>query len=359
MVMLKKAKKEKVFVGLSGGVDSSVAAKRLIDDGYDVVGVFIKTWQPEFLACNWEAERLDAMRVAAHLNIPFYTCDAEAAYRDDVALYMIEEYKKGRTPNPDVMCNRHVKFGAFLAYAMAHGASKVATGHYARVVLRDGSYHLLRGVDSAKDQSYFLWTLTQEQLSRALFPVGDTTKPMIRAEAEKRGLPTFKKGDSQGVCFLGEVDMKDFLSHYVTATKGDVLAPDGTVVGTHDGALYYTLGQRHGFSIFTTHTESAAHYVIAKDVAQNTITVATEPRVLRGNTVTLASCNFIQEVPPACMAQFRYRQTPFNVRVTQTGPQSATLTVEDSDIDMPSPGQSCVLYTGDECIGGGIIDAVA
>lgn len=354
-----QSKKETVFVGLSGGVDSSVSARRLIDAGYNVVGVFIKTWQPDFLVCNWESERLDAMRVAAHLGIPFYTCDAEASYRDDVAMYMINEYKKGRTPNPDVMCNQFVKFGNFLEYAKVNGANKIATGHYARVEEHEGHYSLFRGVDANKDQSYFLWTLTQEQLSHTLFPVGDTAKEDIRKEAEHANLLTFKKSDSQGICFLGEVDIKDFLSHYVMVEKGDVLDENGTIIGVHDGALYYTLGQRHGFTISVRDAESAPHYVVAKDVEKNTITVSSSAQTVSGRVVHLTDCNFIQEIRSSCEAQFRYRQKPFVVSVTATGDKTATLTVEDSEIDMPSAGQSCVLYRGEECLGGGIIDSIA
>ncbi len=350
--------KEVVFVGLSGGVDSSVSAQRLIDAGKKVVGVFIKTWQPDFLVCNWEAERLDAMRVAAHLGIPFYTCDAEASYRDEVAQYMIEEYTKGRTPNPDVMCNKSVKFGTFLQYAIKHGADKVATGHYAQVVEKEGSFHLLRGVDPKKDQSYFLWTLTQEQLSRTLFPVGDTVKEEIRKEAEVAGLRTSGKRDSQGICFLGDVDIKDFLSHYVTVEKGSVLNEKGEVIGTHDGALYYTLGQRHGFSVAISDTASTPYYVVAKDVHANTITVATKVHEVGGQSILLTQCNFIQAIPVKCEAQFRYRQTPFSVGVHVLDEHTARLTVDDATIELPSRGQSCVLYDGNECLGGGIIDDI-
>nr|MCU0678573.1 tRNA 2-thiouridine(34) synthase MnmA [Candidatus Paceibacterota bacterium] len=189
-----------VFVGLSGGVDSSVAALRLKNQGHNVVGVFIKVWHPDWLVCNWEQERLDAMRVAAHLGIPFLTCDAEAAYRDEVATYFIESYKAGLTPNPDVLCNEKVKFGAFLRFALEKGADYVATGHYAQKGSGDeGETELWRGIDTSKDQSYFLWSLSREQLSRVLFPVGDTNKIDLRKEAEAALLPTAQKKDSQGV----------------------------------------------------------------------------------------------------------------------------------------------------------------
>jgi len=351
--------KKKVFVGLSGGVDSSVSAKRLIHAGHEVVGVFIKTWQPDFLVCNWEAERLDAMRVAAQLGIPFYTCDAIDAYRDDVARYMIEEYKKGRTPNPDVMCNKYVKFGVFLEYAQKHGANAVATGHYAQVVEKDGSYHLLRSVDSQKDQTYFLWTLTQDQLSHTLFPVGDTIKTNIRKEAQKYGLRTARKNDSQGVCFLGEIDMKEFLSHYITVEKGNVLNAYGEHIGTHDGALFYTLGQRHGFTIHTHSSESRAQYVVARNVVENTITVDEQPIQLKQtSSIRLTNCNAIQKIEGTCEAQFRYRQKPFLVKVVNTTASEIELKIVDESVETPSAGQSCVLYRGNECLGGGIIDNV-
>lgn len=351
--------RERIFVGLSGGVDSSVAALRLKQAGHDVVGVFIKVWQPDFLVCDWEKERLDAMRVAAHLDIPFLTFDAEEAYKRDVADYMIEEYKAGRTPNPDVMCNQHVKFGAFLNFARAQGADKVATGHYARVEEKDGKQYLLRGTDTNKDQSYFLWTLTQEQLAHIYFPVGDTTKTNIRKEAANAGIPTFAKSDSQGICFLGQVDIKEFLSHFAPQEQGMVLAETGERIGTHDGAIFYTLGQRHGFSITTTDTTNAPYYVVRKDLTQNTITVSTAPRTFSAAheaSLTLTATNEIGNGFTTEMeAQFRYRQTPFTVTVTEPKDGRAILTVPDTTIEFPSHGQSCVLYRGEQCLGGGII----
>lgn len=349
-------KKGTIFVGLSGGVDSSVALLRLQNEGYDVVGVFIKTWHPDFIECNEEQERLDAMRVAAHLKVPFLTFDAEEVYKRDVADYMISEYKAGRTPNPDVMCNQHVKFGAFLDFALTHGADKVATGHYARVKEENGVYTLLRGTDTNKDQSYFLWTLTQAQLSKIIFPIGDTTKPEIREEALRAGLPTAAKHDSQGVCFLGEIDMKDFLSHYIETKQGEVLSNNGTVIGTHDGALYYTLGQRHGF-IITEQTHSRTpHYVVSKNLDANTITVDIAPIAVGSDCVTLSNLVLQDtfEAKEPLTAQFRYRQKPFPIQLKRTDDDHAILEVLE-EIEKPSVGQSCVLYSNDECLGGGII----
>lgn len=357
-----------VFVGMSGGVDSSVAAYRLIKAGYNVVGVFIKVWQPDFLECNWEQERLDAMRVAAHLDIPFLTCDAAETYKQEVGDYFVSEYAAGRTPNPDVMCNKSVKFGAFLDFAKAHGADYIATGHYARTkniqnpnvqtAKTQSAYQLLRGVDADKDQSYFLWTLTQKQLAHALFPVGDTLKDDIRFEAKRAGLPTAAKKDSQGVCFLGHIDVASFLSHFVTLTPGNVLDTDGTVIGQHDGALIYTIGQRHGFTIDHAQADIVSHYVVAKDVVQNTITVATEsPELEHGDTIALINTHWIADTPEAdttYTAQFRYRQRPVSVTVSDIANDTATIRAIDR-IDAPAPGQSCVLYNGDICLGGGII----
>jgi tRNA-specific 2-thiouridylase len=247
------------------------------------------------------------MRVAAHLGIPFYTCDAEEAYKKDVADYMIKEYSMGRTPNPDVMCNQYVKFGAFIEFAKKLGATKVATGHYAQIQNENGRYFLYRGIDSEKDQSYFLWTLTQAQLAFTLFPIGDTNKAQVRQEAEKAGLPTFAKSDSQGICFLGQVDIKEFLSHYVTAVPGNVISENGAVIGAHDGALFYTHGQRHGFTLTTSTAQSAPHYVVAKDIHANTITVAPHQKQVLQSEITLSDCNIkMDESPATFYAQFRY-----------------------------------------------------
>jgi tRNA-specific 2-thiouridylase len=347
-------KKGTIFVGLSGGVDSSVAALRLIREGYTVLGVFIKVWQPDFITCNWERERLDAMRVAAQLDIPFRTFDAEDAYKKEVADYMITEYKAGRTPNPDVMCNQFVKFGVFLEYALREGADKVATGHYARIQDVDGVPVLFRGADEAKDQSYFLWSLTQKQREHIIFPIGDMTKDAVRKQAKSAGLITAEKHDSQGICFLGQVDMKEFLSHYVDVVPGDVLDLNGKAIGAHNGALFYTNGQRHGFVV--THAESVPYYVVSKDLKRNTITVDIKPSTLEQRTIRIDSIN--EALPfakyPECLAQFRYRQTPVRVQLSKEDNEHAILNVL-TKTETPSSGQSCVLYKNDTCVGGGII----
>ena len=346
-----------VYIGLSGGVDSSVAALRLIKRGYNVTGVFIKVWHPDFLVCNWEQERLDAMRVAAKLGIPFLTCDAEAEYRDAVASYFIESYRVGLTPNPDVMCNKEVKFGAFYKFALERGADYIATGHYAQTKAVDGVTQMHRGTDTEKDQSYFLWTLPTEILEHVLFPVGDTTKDVIRAEAQEAGLLTADKKDSQGVCFLGHIDIPDFLSHYIDLKEGEVINENKKVIGSHQGAFVYTIGQRQGFMLNTQDSNRTPHYVIAKDIQTNTITVSTIPPVLPIEAnLTLRHCvlNVKVSVGDIFTAQSRYRQKPFSVRVLVNNTEQLVLKVESCS-EAVAIGQSCVLYAGGHCLGGGII----
>ncbi len=349
-----------VFVGLSGGVDSSVAALRLLRAGYKVVGVFIKVWHPDWLVCNWEQERLDAMRVAAKLGIPFLTCNAEAAYRDSVAAYFINEYQNGRTPNPDVMCNKYVKFGAFVEFAKAYGADFVATGHYAqRIDTTDGTATLVRGIDNNKDQTYFLWTLTVDQLAYTLFPVGDSPKVQIRKEASAANLITATKKDSQGICFLGHVDIKEFLSHYTTLTSGQVKNVAGEVIGTHDGALIYTIGQRHGFTLSTRDTARTPHYVISRNLEENTIVVDSQkPEIITGNILTLTDCVLREALieGQTLSIQTRYRQTPITATIL-TQHDTTTILRYETSAEYPAIGQSCVLYDKTRCIGGGIIAA--
>ena len=352
-------KGKKVFVGMSGGVDSSVAAWRLKEQGYDVIGVFIKVWHPDFLVCNWEEERLDAMRVAAHLDIPFLTCDAEKDYRDEVAKYFISEYIAGRTPNPDVMCNKYVKFGAFMRFAKEKGADFIATGHYARRIDdAENKPSLYRGLDENKDQSYFLWSLTSKQLGYTLLPIGDTNKEQIRQEAEKAGIPTATKKDSQGVCFLGHIDIPEFISHYVDLKEGDVLDVDGNVIGKHKGAMVYTLGQRHGFVLNTQDQNREVYYVQSKDVVNNTVTVATKRPVLQiSQDLTLQNIVLREKVKVGdkLSVQTRYRQIPFWVEVKSITDTEIILKITEDSTEAVASGQSCVLYKDELCLGGGII----
>jgi tRNA-specific 2-thiouridylase len=353
--MLKKAK---VFVGLSGGVDSSVSAALLKKGGYDVVGVFLKVWQPPFLECTWKEERLDAMRVAAHLDIPFMTLDLEKEYKESVADYMIAEYKVGRTPNPDVMCNKTIKFGAFLKKAKEMGADFVATGHYAQNIEKKGVFELHAGVDDNKDQSYFLWTLSQEQLKYILFPVGGMVKPDVRKVAAKFKLPTAQKKDSQGLCFIGKLDMKDFLKEFIPEKKGDVLNEEGNVVGVHDGAAFFTLGQRHGFIITEKTPDDAPYYVVAKNVLENTITVSNkkDKHLIRERTeAELTNVNFIGgelKNGAKVSARVRYRQKLHSVTVVFEDNKTKIVFKESQTVDA---GQSVVLYKGSRCLGGGVI----
>ncbi len=347
---------------MSGGVDSSASAALLKEAGHEVTGVFIKTWHPEFLTCTWREERQDAMAVCATLGIPLLTCDLEDVYKREVADYMIEEYRRGRTPNPDVMCNQHVKFGAFFRWAIEQGAEMIATGHYARVVHGNPST-LHAGVDQTKDQSYFLWTLPQDVLSRVMFPVGSMKKTEVREVATRFGLSVAQKKDSQGVCFLGEVDMKEFLKRFIDVTPGDVLDEEGIVIGTHDGALLYTFGERHGFTVTKKTPHDGPRYVIAKDIEKNTITVSQAPHEAPAALTTqlsLDTTNWVRGVPPRngekLSCRFRYRQplTPCTVNIDREG----TKVLFETPVSFTTPGQSLVLYDGDECLGGGIIGFV-
>lgn len=343
-----------VFVGLSGGVDSAVAALRLQKQGYKVVGVFIKVWHPEFLRCNWEEERLDAMRVAAHLGIPFLTCDAVDAYKQGVADYFIAEYLAGRTPNPDVMCNQAVKFGVFLDFALERGADYIATGHYAQKI----DNCLCRGVDKTKDQTYFLWTLPTEKMDRILFPIGDSVKEKIRREAAKAGIPTASKKDSQGICFLGHVDIPDFISHYTKLMPGNVLDERGYVIGVHKGALVYTLGQRHGFNITAKSTKRSEMYVVERDLTKNTITVSNAPPLTKAHEKISLKRTVLRAAIDdgvAYHAQFRYRQEPVAVDL-EVHKDDILVTTKEKSL-RAAIGQSCVIYRGVECIGGGIISS--
>src|SRR3989339_2262898 len=328
-------RKKVIFVGLSGGVDSAVSAALLKKQGYEVVGVFIRTWHPEFLECNEEEERRDAMRVAAHLDIPFLTFDLEDVYKKEVADYIIAEYKAGRTPNPDVMCNQEVKFGAFLKKAILMGADYVATGHYAqdkKLVLSHGShsilnvadralvtnaeestvFYLAKGVDTSKDQSYFLWTLKQEQLSKIIFPVGHLKKIEVRRLAKKFKLPNALKKDSQGICFLGAVDLKEFLKHYIKEKKGKVLNEEGEEIGYHHGVVFHTLGERHGFMITKKTPTDKAYYIVGKDMKKNILTVSQNRNFSHSTILTnyrIEKINWISEIPKpnkTYTAQIRY-----------------------------------------------------
>ncbi|MFA5934284.1 MAG: tRNA 2-thiouridine(34) synthase MnmA [Candidatus Paceibacterota bacterium] len=384
----KKNNKGKVFVGMSGGVDSSVSAALLKEQGYNVTGVFIKVWQPEFFECTWRQDRLDAMRVCAKLGIPFITLNLENEYKKEVVDYMIEEYKNGNTPNPDVMCNKYVKFGGFFDWVMSQGANYVATGHYARVAQVESGklkvkgkekikYQLLAGDDKNKDQSYFLWTLTQKQLSKTLFPVGDIEKPEVRRLAKKYNLSTSIKKDSQGLCFIGKIDIKDFLKNYIEEKKGEVLNEEGEVIGTHDGVFYLTVGQRHGFKVTQidadktrTYADIGPYYIIAKNIKDNTIVVSQNPnKILVGGIdfkkIKIKNINWTLDEEPdfskKYSARIRYRQPLEECKIVKSL-KSKVESGEEIEINFIKPqkaitaGQSIVIYDGEACLGGGIIE---
>lgn len=353
-------KGETVFVGLSGGVDSSVAALRLKNAGYNVVGVFIRVWHPEFVSCSEEADRLDAMRTAAALEIPFLTCDAREAYKALVADEMIREYTAGRTPNPDILCNKVIKFGVFEKFRKSHGADYIATGHYARIQKStQGTYELLSAVDGKKDQSYFLSHIQRALLPHILFPIGDTVKDDVRKEALRARLPSAARRDSQGICFLGKLDMNDFLSHYIEKETGAVVDVHGAVIGTHDGALFYTIGQRHGFSITAYDTKTLPHYVVGKDLGSNTLVVATTQKVLvPGTRYRLIHLNLLATLEEGSTYSVvtRYHGPSAAATITEVTSGSCLVNIS-TESDMPSLGQTCVIYDGERVIGGGIIDA--
>lgn len=334
---------------MSGGVDSSVSAALLKNEGYDVTGVFIKVWQPDFIECTWKEDRLDAMRVASALEIPFVTLDLEKEYKEGVIDYMIEEYKKGRTPNPDVMCNKEVKFGAFLKWAKEQGADYIATGHYAE----HNENSLVKSEDENKDQTYFLWTLTTEQLQNVIFPIGHLKKSEVRELARKFALPVSEKKDSQGLCFVGTIDIKTLLKNYIDEKPGNVLNEAGEIIGTHEGVMFYTIGERHGFVITKKTTEDAPYFVVAKDFGNNMLTVSHDsPKEKSGGIISLEKVNWTKEMNPGDVyeARARYRAPLAKVEVINEN----EVKVIEGELTT-APGQSLVLYDGNVCLGGGII----
>lgn len=351
----------KAFVGISGGVDSSVSAALLKEAGHDVVGVFLRVWQPDFLTCTWRDDRTDAKRVCATLNIPFVELDCADEYKREVGNYMIEEYRNGRTPNPDIMCNAKIKFGIFYEKAKAMGADIVATGHYAQVHAQNHTYQLLKGVDEAKDQSYFLWKIKKAQLPSIQFPIGHLRKVQVRAEAARFGLHTATKKDSQGVCFLGKLDMHDFLAHFIEQKQGDVLDLNGNVIGHHDGAVFLTPGQRHGFAITKKTPHDAPYYIVKKNIEDNTVTVSATPvrdiDGVKSQTIRLSQTNWLTELKEgkAYDARLRYRQKLFRVRIDHIHHDETTVTLLEPQAFVPA-GQSLVLYDENICLGGGVIE---
>ncbi|KGL43099.1 tRNA 2-thiouridine(34) synthase MnmA [Listeria newyorkensis] len=354
--------KTRVVVGMSGGVDSSVTAYLLKEQGYDVIGIFMKNWDDtdEFGMCTATEDYEDVIRVANQIGIPYYAVNFEKEYWDKVFTYFLDEYKLGRTPNPDVMCNKEIKFKAFLEHAESLGADFVATGHYARVETLDNEVKMLRGVDRNKDQTYFLNQLSQTQISKVMFPLGGMEKPEVRRIAEEAGLATAGKKDSTGICFIGERNFKQFLSEYLPAQPGDMKTLDGKVMGKHDGLMYHTIGQRHGLGIGG---DGDPWFVVGKDLANNVLFVEQgfHHDSLYSDSLVATDMSFVSDRPVEavfhCTAKFRYRQEDVGVTVHLLDGNKANV-VFDEPARAVTPGQALVLYDGDVCLGGGTIDEI-
>jgi len=355
----------RVIVGLSGGVDSAVAAALLIEAGHAVEAVFMKNWEEDDTAehCSAAADLADAQAVADRLGIPLQAVNFATEYWDRVFARFLEEYRAGRTPNPDVLCNREIKFRAFLDYALSRGADAIATGHYARRLERPDGVHLMQAADADKDQTYFLHSLDQSQLRHALFPLADLTKPQVRGLARVRGLPNHARRDSTGICFIGERRFRDFLRRFLPARPGEVRTPEGALLGRHDGLMYYTLGQRHGIGVGGVRgAGDAPWFVVGKDLASNTLLVAQghDHPLLYSSSLRATDLSWVLGAPPAgpfrCHARCRHRQPLQDCAVTPSSDGRAAKVRFGQPQRAVTPGQSVVLYRDGECLGGGVID---
>lgn len=358
--MINKSNKT-VVVGMSGGVDSSVTAALLKQQGYFVIGVYMKNWSDDFgdYGCTWAQDAEDARKVAQVLDIPFYVWNFEKEYYSKVVEYFLKEYETGRTPNPDILCNSEIKFKVFLEKALDLGADFVATGHYARVRKAGEEYELLKGIDPAKDQSYFLYRLTQPQLSKVLFPIGEYQKTEVRELARKFKLPTHAKKDSQGICFIGQIDVMEFLREHIKAKVGQIVTSSGEVVGSHTGLPYYTIGQREGIGI----GGSGPYYVVAKDFQTNRLLVTNDkqdPALWQQQFVMteLSWTSAKPEFPFKAGVSIRYHHPDYQALLNAT--RNGTLDVRfESPQRAITPGQSAVIYQGEKLIGGGVIESVS
>ncbi len=353
---------------MSGGVDSSVAALRLIEQGYQVEGLFMKNWEEDDSAeyCTATEDLADAQSVSDLLGIKLHTVNFSSEYWDQVFEYFLAEYRSGRTPNPDIMCNKEIKFKAFLDYAINLGADFIATGHYVQLGRTADKLSLLKGLDQNKDQSYFLYTLQQHQLEKSLFPIGDLEKPDVRELAEKAGFDTANKKDSTGICFIGERKFTEFLQRFLPAQPGDIITIDGNneVIGQHQGLMYYTLGQRQGLGIGGLKTASEEPwFVVDKNLKTNQLVVAqghNHPRLLK-QQLSASQLHWVSGQAPAenfsCNAKIRYRQADQICRVTVNGGQ-CTVCFDEPQRAI-TPGQSIVFYQKNVCLGGGVIDTMS
>lgn len=362
--MIKPKKNIQVVIGMSGGVDSSVAALLLKEQGYDVIGIFMKNWDEtdEFGYCTAAEDYEDVRRVCDQIGIPYYTVNFEKEYWDKVFTYFLDEYKKGRTPNPDVMCNKEIKFKAFLQHALKLGADYLATGHYAQIDYYEGEYRLLRGVDSNKDQTYFLSALGQYQLSKSMFPIGHLTKSQVREIAEKNDLVTAKKKDSTGICFIGERDFNEFLSRYLPAQPGEIKSLSGEIKGKHQGLMHYTLGQRKGLGIGGSGS-GEPWFVVSKDLKNNILYVVQGEKhpALYSYGLLATDLSWVSEKKSnsgfECTAKFRYRQKDQQVKVfiTKEDERKVIFHIPQKAV---TPGQAVVFYDGEVCLGGATIDKI-
>lgn len=352
--------KKTVVVGMSGGVDSSVAAYILKEQGFNVIGLFMKNWQDDGEGCSAETDYSDVAKVCGTLNIPYYTVNFSKEYYKRVFEYFLKQYKSGKTPNPDVLCNREIKFGPFLDHALKLGADYIATGHYAGVEEKNGLFYLKKAQDKNKDQSYFLNQLMQAQLSKVLFPLENIEKPKVREIAKKLKLSTAEKKDSTGICFIGERPFREFLKKYIPARPGKILTLDKKEVGIHDGVMYYTIGQRKGLNIGGVSGSSGRWFVIDKDVENNILYVQqNEGEELFSKGLTAENFNFIPILPKKaefeCTGKVRYRAPDKKVRV-KINEEKVNIEFEDKERAV-TLGQYAVLYDGVYCLGGGEIVA--